>query len=64
MMENNTAEYNGVRFTPESLELFKQKFNEAKKENQHYFFFEDKEYFLGYAKYVVEYLDCKFKKVY
>jgi hypothetical protein len=53
-------EYNQVSFTQESLERFKQKFNETKKTNEHYFFFEENEYFIGYAKYLIEHLENQF----
>ena len=53
-------EHKQVNFTQESLEKFKQKFNETKKTNEHYFFFEENEYFIGYAKYLIEYLENQF----
>ena len=58
-MQDN-SEQTTLNFTPDSLEEFKKVFKEAKESKEHYFFFEGNEYFLGYAKYLIEHLENQF----
>lgn len=49
-----------IKFDRNRLSEFKMAFNEAKKKNEHYFMFDGHEFFLGYAKYAIEYLENEF----
>jgi hypothetical protein len=49
-----------IQFDRQKLAEFKIAFNEAKKRNEHYFMFDGQEFFLGYAKYAIEYLENQF----
>ena len=51
-----------VSFTPEKLKEFKRLYLLMKEAGKESFFFEEKEYVTAYAKYVVEYLETKFKQ--
>lgn len=59
-MEN--IESKMVSFDKTKLAEFKIAFNEAKKQNEHYFMFDGHEWFLGYAKYAIEFLENKFNQ--
>jgi len=50
-----------VTFTPEKLVEFKRLYELHKKDGKDTFFYEEKEYVTAYAKYVIQYLDGKFK---
>ena len=50
-----------VSFTPEKLEAFKRLYELHKKAAKQEFSFEDRVYVTAYAKYVIEYLEDKFK---
>jgi len=52
---NETIEFNELK-----LAEFKIAFDEAKKRKEHYFMFDGKEFFIGYAKYAIEYLENEF----
>lgn len=49
-----------VSFNKEQLKRFKREFNKAKPNST--FIFEGNEYLKEYAKYVIEYLESRFKK--
>jgi hypothetical protein len=49
-----------IQFDRHKLAEFKIAFSEAKKRNEHYFMFDGQEFFLGYAKYAIEYLENQF----
>ena len=51
-----------INFNRLKLAEFKIAFEEAKKQNEHYFMFDGHEFFIGYAKYAIEYLENEFKK--
>lgn len=46
-----------MSFDEKKLSEFKVAFEEAKKTKEHYFMFDGHEFFLGYAKYMIEYLE-------
>jgi hypothetical protein len=50
-----------MTFTPEKLKELKRDYNKALKNNSESFFFEEQEMLTAYAKYLIEYLDSKFK---
>jgi len=54
---NETIDFNELK-----LAEFKIAFEQAKKRNEHYFMFDGREFFLGYAKYAIEYLENEFNK--
>jgi hypothetical protein len=53
--ENKTAVFN-----KESLQRFKSTYAQVSQSDQEYFFFEGNEYFVGYAKYLIQYLEFQF----
>lgn len=53
-------EETAINFDRHKLTEFKIAFEEAKKRNEHYFMFDGHEFFLGYAKYAIEYLENQF----
>lgn len=55
-----TMEETVINFDRSKLSLFKAAFEEARKRNEHYFMFDGHEFFLGYAKYAIEYLENQF----
>lgn len=50
-----------INWTVEKLEELKKLYNKAKSDKQVTFFFEGKEILTNYSKYVIEYLEDKFK---
>ncbi len=51
-----------VTFTPEKLKKFKKVYDQHKSDKEATFEFEGKEYLVGYAKYLIEYLDGEMGK--
>jgi len=51
-----------VNFTEAKLERFKVDYNKATSENKKEFIFEGDVFMIGYAKYVIEYLEERFSK--
>lgn len=51
-----------IEFTEEQFILFKKAYDDAVKLDHRIFIFDGKELLTGYAKYVVEYIEPKFKK--
>lgn len=51
-----------VTFTEEDLARFKKTYGLAKKENKITFNYAGRDYDLGYARYLIEYLDLQVKK--
>ena len=51
-----------ISFTEADLAEFKSAYNTAVKDNQDSFIFENHEYVVGYAKYLIEYLNSKFEQ--
>jgi hypothetical protein len=51
-----------VSFDEDKLSNFKRAYNNAKKEGKDIFIFDGNEFVLGYAKYMIEYLEGKFQK--
>jgi|WetSurSiteA1Bulk_404760.scaffolds.fasta_scaffold05678_4 hypothetical protein len=56
-----TKEY--IAWTPGTLKRLKAAVEKAKAEGVEVFVFEDKEFFVPYAKYLIEYLEGEFFKV-
>ncbi len=52
-----------VNFTTEKLRLFKNAYRVAKFNGDPVFIFEDNEYVLDYAKYLIEFLENELKKL-
>ena len=50
-----------VEFNAESFKKFRARYNEAIEKKEIQFTFEGNEYLTSYAKYVIEYLEPKFK---
>lgn len=50
-----------VEFTPSKLRKFKTAYNKAVQSNQETFKWQGDEYVVGYAKYLIEYLEQQFK---
>lgn len=50
-----------VSFTKADLKEFKKHYNKAVKDKMYLFIFKGEEYLTEYAKYVIEYLNGKFK---
>jgi hypothetical protein len=50
-------------FTKEKLKAFKKAYETAKMKAQATFIFEGDEYIVNYAKYLIEYLEDKFKNI-
>ena len=50
-----------VSFDEQTLELFKSSYNQAIALKQESFLFNGDEYIVGYAKYLIEYLNLQFK---
>lgn len=48
--------------TKNNIQEFKKCYNEALKNNQEIFIFEEQEILVTYAKYLIEYLDMKIKQ--
>jgi hypothetical protein len=53
---------NMITFTPEKLQLFKAAYQLAVDAHVDTFRFDDKEFVVGYAKYLIEYLDGELDK--
>lgn len=53
---------NMVEFNAESFKKFRARYNTAIEKSENSFVFEGNEYLTSYAKYVIEYLEPKFKK--
>jgi hypothetical protein len=51
-----------VNFDYAMLQRFKRAFKKATKESKEVFIFEGNEFVIGYAKYLIEYLEEQFKK--
>lgn len=60
--KESKMESTSILFDKAKLSEFKIAFEEAKKRNDHYFMFDGNEFFIGYAKYAIEYLENEFKK--
>jgi len=50
-----------VEFNAENFKAFRKRYNEAIRDSENSFMFEGNEYLTSYAKYVIEYLEPKFK---
>lgn len=50
-----------VVFTRDTLKLFKRAYNNATRRGHESFIFEGNEYLVGYAKYLIEYLEATLK---
>lgn len=50
-----------INFTRAKLDAFKAKYDEARMKGQDTFKFEERPIFVPYAKYLIEYLETKFK---
>lgn len=59
--ELNKGEDSTISFTPDKLKSLKSSYNTALKNGKDKFVFEGKELLVSYAKYLIEYLDIKFK---
>lgn len=51
-----------INFTVTKFENFKAQYQEACKKRKSSFIFEENEYLVGYAKYLIEYLNSKFQE--
>ena len=49
-----------IEFTPEKLKRFKKAYNKAVEDNNDVFTFSNHEFVVGYAKYMIEYLDSQY----
>jgi hypothetical protein len=50
-----------IQFTPESLRVLKREYKKAVKAGKDSFFFNGSELLVGYAKYLIEFLEAAFK---
>lgn len=57
------SSYKLVSFSLKTFNLFKEELKKAVKENKEFFTFQNDEYLVSYAKYLVEYLQPKFDKM-
>lgn len=49
-----------INWTPDMLKRFKRAYTKARDDKLEVFIFDDNQYVLSYARYLIEYLDSKF----
>lgn len=59
-MDEDTCDY--INFTPKKYKDLQVTYNKAVDDKKEVFVFNSKQFFIGYAKYLLQYLETKFKK--